>query len=43
MGFLPEEAITGQATTLLYSLDGEKPWYSRMRTDRTFSPLGGKP
>lgn len=43
MGFLPEEAITGQATTLLYSLDGEKPWYCRMRTDRTFSPLGGKP
>ncbi len=43
LGFLPGEAITGQASTLLYSLDPGKPWYSRMRWHRTLSPLGGRP
>ena len=43
MGFLPAQAITGQATTLLYSLDPAQPWYRRLRAARTFSPLGGKP
>lgn len=43
LGFLPREAITGQATTLLYSLDPERPWYGCMRTDRLLQPLGGKP
>ena len=43
LGFLPGEAIVGQATTLLYSLDSEQPWYSRLRGHRTLSPLGGRP
>lgn len=43
MGFLPQEAIIGQATTLLYSFDPQKPFYRSLRTDRLFKPLGGKP
>lgn len=43
LGFLPREAIVGQATTLLYSLDRMKPWYSRLRTDRLLRPLEGRP
>ena len=43
MGFLPAQSITGQATTLLYSLDPAQPWYRRFRAARTFSPLGGQP
>ncbi|MGN1256944.1 MAG: S26 family signal peptidase [Bacteroidaceae bacterium] len=43
MGFLPAKAIIGQATSLVYSLDREKPWYKRLRTQRTLCPLGGRP
>lgn len=43
MGFLPADAIIGQATSLIYSLDREKPWYKRLRTHRTLCPLGGRP
>lgn len=43
MGFLPADAIIGQATSLIYSLDTEKPWYRRLRTHRTLCPLGGRP
>ncbi len=39
-GFVPEKNILGQATTLLYSIDSEKPWYHSLRKQRFLRPVG---
>ena len=40
-GFVPEEFVLGQASTVLYSIDSHAAWYKCFRFDRCFQPIGG--
>ena len=40
MGFLPEECILGKVSTVLYSVDEEREWQHRLRSERLFFPVG---
>lgn len=35
-GFVPDDYLIGKVTMLLYSIDPEKPFYNKLRTDRAF-------
>lgn len=39
-GFVPEEFLLGKVSTVLYSLDGEAPFYRKFRWDRMLKKVG---